>query len=194
VSGYFRRNAATYDAIYANAAWRPQLAVVERALDAAALHGDCVELGAGTGWWTARYVDRVDHVTLLDAAPEMLDIARSRLGERVTYELADVSDWHPSNTWDCAVACLFMEHVPDAVFPRLLATVHDALTTGGAFFIAEAWLPASDHAHHGGHEHADHEPARHRSAGEYEAALSTAGFTCDIVTAEGAIAVTATRD
>jgi SAM-dependent methyltransferase len=172
---HFRRRAATYDAIYDRDEWQPQLAVIETALTGAPLRGSCVEFGAGTGWWTQRYVDRVDDVTLVDAAPEMLDLARARLGARASYEVTDVTDWHPTRTWASAVAVNFTEHITTDTLLALFARVT------GVVFVAEAWFA-------GGHA-----GPRRRSADEFAALLATLGFACDAVTDERVIAVTATK-
>ena len=127
----FRGDAATYDDIFANAAWRPQLAVVEGALDAAPLHGSCAEFGAGTGWWTARYASRVDDLTLLDVSPEMLAVARERLGTRCAYEVVDLTAWRPTRTWDCAVAINVTEHLPDAALAAMAAAVDRVSSSEG---------------------------------------------------------------
>jgi demethylmenaquinone methyltransferase/2-methoxy-6-polyprenyl-1,4-benzoquinol methylase len=203
---YYRERAPWYDSVYdctgeydrgaeRNAAWHAQLDIIRAALDAAPLRGDCVELAPGTGYWTARYADRVDHVTLLDASPEMLDIARGRLPDNVTCEVTDLWDWHPTRTWDCAVSCFFFEHVPDEVFPSLVATVADVLPPGGVFFIGEASL-AHEEPHieiREVHEHPFHVVERRRTPAEYAAGLAAAGFECDIVNESHVIAVTATK-
>ena len=148
---YYRARAPWYDDAYTcqgdydrgpalNAAWLGDLATVEVELAGAGLHGDCVELGAGTGFWTEKVVDRVDRIWALDAVAEVLDTARTRLGPRadkVEFEVVDLWQWEPSRAFDCALACFFLEHVPDEVLPRLLTTLHGALAPGGIVFVAE---------------------------------------------------------
>jgi SAM-dependent methyltransferase len=148
---YYRTRAPWYDDAYAcagdydrgpelNAQWLADLATVEEALSAAPLHGDCVELGAGTGYWTERVLDEVDRLYALDAAPEVLDTARARLGARaakVCFEVVDLWRWNPTRVWDSAVAFFFLEHVPDEVLPGLLAALHGALRPGAPLFVAE---------------------------------------------------------
>ena len=100
-----------------------------------------MELGIGTGYWTERYIDRVERLVGLDASVEMLETARRRLNahaDKVELAVADLWRWNPDRVWDCAVACFFVEHVPDELLPGLLRSLHDALRPGGAVFIAEA--------------------------------------------------------
>ncbi len=149
---YYRRRAPWFDDIYhcvgdydggqeQNAQWRGDLADIEAALARTRLRGECVEFGVGTGYWTERYIDRVQRLWGLDASVEMLQIARRRLeahAHKVEFELTDLWRWNPHRVWDCAVACFFIEHVPDEVLPSLLASLYNALRPGGAVFIAEA--------------------------------------------------------
>jgi len=148
---YYRVRAPWYDDVYTcsgdydrgpevNARWLADLAEIEQALLASSLGGNCVELGAGTGYWSARVVEHVEHLWALDAVAEVLDIARGRLRpyrDKVTFDVVDLWRWRPTRVWDCALACFFFEHVPDEVFGELLTTLHDALRPGGTVFVAE---------------------------------------------------------
>ena len=149
---YYRERAEWFDDIYdcagdydggedQNRQWRTDLADIEKALALAPLRGSCVELGIGTGYWTERYIDRVERLVGLDASVEMLETARRRLSahaHKVDLEVTDLWRWKPGRLWDSAVACFFVEHVPDELLPGLLRSLHDALRPGGAVFIAEA--------------------------------------------------------
>ena len=148
---YYRVRAPWYDDVYTcrgdydrgpelNARWRADLAEIEQALLASPLGGNCVELGAGTGYWSERVVEHVEHLWALDAVAEVLDIARGRLRpyqDKVTFDVVDLWRWHPMRVWDSALACFFFEHVPDEVFGELLTTLHEALRPGGTVFVAE---------------------------------------------------------
>lgn len=149
---YYRERAEWFDDIYdcagdydggddQNRQWRTDLADIGEALARAPLRGSCVELGIGTGYWTERYIDRVERLVGLDASVEMLQTARRRLSahaHKVELEVTDLWRWNPHRVWDCAVACFFVEHVPDELLPGLLRSLHGALRSGGAVFIAEA--------------------------------------------------------
>ena len=52
----------------------------------------------------------------LDSSVEMIEMARRRLkahAHKVELEVTDLWRWKPDGVWDCAVACFFVEHVPD---------------------------------------------------------------------------------
>lgn len=207
---YYRARAPWYDDAYTcagdydngaeqNARWRAELAVVERALGAAPIHGDCVELGAGTGYWTERVIERVDRIWALDAAPEVLEIARARLGARAAaahFEVVDLWWWEPRQQWDSAVAFFFLEHVPDEVLPALLATLHHALRPGASFFLAEgaATAPEAQIESRSIDGRTFDVVERRRTPAEYHRVLTTAGFSIASVAASHLVHLLATRE
>jgi demethylmenaquinone methyltransferase/2-methoxy-6-polyprenyl-1,4-benzoquinol methylase len=117
-----------------NDAWRSDMAALMAAFDRVPLHGDVVELAAGTGVWTERLVGRVDSLTVLDASVEMLEATRRRLGgsaRHVDVEVVDLFDWRPPRRWDACVFAFWLAKVPDAHLDAFLTTVRTALHTGG---------------------------------------------------------------
>jgi SAM-dependent methyltransferase len=207
---YYRARAPWYDDVYTctgdydrgsqrNAQWLDDLARVEAGLAAAPLNGNCVELGAGTGYWSDRIVDRVERLWLLDAVEEVLAIARQRLAGRADqaeFEVVDLWHWRPDRRWDCALACFFLEHVPDEVLPNLLGALHDALRPGACLFIAEAAAhtrepqvetrPIGDRTFH--------VVERRRTEEEFGRALAAAGFSLELTTGPRLIHGVAVRD
>lgn len=208
---YYRARSPWYDDLYEckgdydggpdqNAEWRSDLASVENALAAVPLHGACVELGAGTGYWSEQIVDRVEELWALDASSEVPEIARSRLNAhagKTHFQVVDLWRWEPTQAWDAAVACFFLEHVPDEVLSSLLATLHDALQPGAPFFVAEAAASASEPPEIETRSidgRAYDVVERRRSPLEFEAALEAAGFTVVDVATERLVHLTAIRN
>ena len=54
--------------------WDRQVALVAAALETFAATGDVLELAGGTGWWTERLARTAGHLTVVDSAPETLDL------------------------------------------------------------------------------------------------------------------------
>src|SRR4051812_16151917 len=53
-----------------------------------------LELACGTGIWTGVLKPISAHITAVDAAPEMLEIVRQKLGDdNITYKQADLFNW-----------------------------------------------------------------------------------------------------
>ena len=195
---YYGDRAPTYDEAYtrtghsdrgaeANARWFAELAVVEAAVDALDLVGaDVLELGCGTGHWTARLAARARSVTALDASPEMLDIARTKLisggADNVSLACVDVvRGWEPDRTWDAICAFFFVEHVPDGHLDSLVARMVGALTADGAVLVAEGRHRGEEHAREVEHRHLhDHEETydvveRRRTADEFTEVFAAHG-------------------
>ena len=195
---YYGDRAPSYDEAYtrtghgdrgpeANARWFAELAVVEGAVDALDLQDrDVLELGCGTGHWTARLASRARSVTALDASPEMLDVARSKLAvagaTNVSLERVDVvRAWEPARTWDAVVAFFFLEHVLDSHFHSLVARVVRALAPDGVVLVAEGRHRGEEHANDVEHRHLhDHDVTydvveRRRTAEEFTEAFAAHG-------------------
>jgi demethylmenaquinone methyltransferase/2-methoxy-6-polyprenyl-1,4-benzoquinol methylase len=148
---YYRQRAPEYDAWFLREgsydhgpelteAWRSEAEEAAAALTSLPLDGaDVLELAPGTGLWTERYVDRVASVTAVDAAPEMIELARGRLGPRaakVDFVLDDLFRWTPPRRYDAVVFCFWISHVPAARLDGFLRMVASALAPDGhAFFV-----------------------------------------------------------
>jgi SAM-dependent methyltransferase len=153
---YYRARAPEYDEWFLRqghydhgpelaAIWERETHEAATALSSLPLDGaDVLELAPGTGVWTARYVDRVATGTAVDAAPEMIERARARLGARgdkVEFVLADLFRWQPSRRYDAVVFAFFMSHVPAARLDGFLGMVASAIGPGGHVFFVDS-LPA----------------------------------------------------
>jgi demethylmenaquinone methyltransferase/2-methoxy-6-polyprenyl-1,4-benzoquinol methylase len=73
---YYRAGAAEYDRPYAE---REDLQRLRAVADGLPIAGDVLELACGTGWWTPVLAARAHSVTAVDAAAEVLAIARARI-------------------------------------------------------------------------------------------------------------------
>jgi cyclopropane fatty-acyl-phospholipid synthase-like methyltransferase len=172
------------------------VAAVEAALEAVPMGGELLELGSGTGYWTERLAARATIVTALDAAPEMIDEARARLSsvENVEFQVVDLVDgWAPGRTWDGAVGCFFLEHVPDRLVHDLLARLRDALRPDAPVFFVDGAHRAQggdvEVRDLGGRAYRVIE--RRRSPSEIEEAFDRAGFDIEVRTIGGRFSVSA---
>ncbi|MBA6439149.1 class I SAM-dependent methyltransferase [Streptomyces sp. GMR22] len=131
---YYRAGAAEYDRPYAEyEALRDLLAVV----DDLPIAGDVLELACGTGQWTSRLAARARSVTAVDAATEVLAIARARTASpSVRFLEADLFEWRPPRRYDTVFFAFWLSHVPPTRLPGFWHTVAAALAPGGkAIFI-----------------------------------------------------------
>jgi SAM-dependent methyltransferase len=112
---------------------------IEAALDDFAPAGDVLELACGPGTWTPRLLRDATTVTAVDAAPEMLAIARKRVGDddRVRFLLADLFAWRPDRRYDVVFFGFWLSHVPLERFAAFWALVDDCLVSGGRVFFAD---------------------------------------------------------
>lgn len=133
------RLASTYDADHACIAGADLVAAIQSRLAAAEPGGAVVELGCGTGLYTAVYASRCDHVIATDISPPMVDAARRSLAtlSNVEVRLADaVATGLPQGSADVVVAVNLLHVVPHPA--AVLAEARRLLRPGGVLLVAGA--------------------------------------------------------
>ncbi|MBC6468910.1 class I SAM-dependent methyltransferase [Actinomadura alba] len=131
---YYRAGAAEYDRAYAE---REDLQGLPAVADGLPIVGDVLELACGTGQWTPVLAARARSVTAVDAAAEVLALARARTASfSVQFIQADVFEWQPPRRYDTVFFAFWLSHVPPARLPDFWNTVAAMLAPGGrAIFI-----------------------------------------------------------
>lgn len=131
---YYRAGAAEYDRPYAE---YEDLQELLAAVDDLPIAGDVLELACGTGQWTPLLAARADSVTAVDAATEVLALARARTASAtVRFVVADLFEWQPPRRYDTVFFAFWLSHVPPARLPDFWNTVAAALAPGGkAIFV-----------------------------------------------------------
>jgi demethylmenaquinone methyltransferase/2-methoxy-6-polyprenyl-1,4-benzoquinol methylase len=127
---YYRARAPEYDEVYGQREFSSLTGIVEEL----PVGGEVLELACGTGQWTVRLARVAAHLTAVDGAPEMLDIARRRLrdaGLTATFERADLFSWRPRRRYDTVFFAFWLSHVPPQRFAGFWAAVADTLKPGG---------------------------------------------------------------
>jgi 2-polyprenyl-3-methyl-5-hydroxy-6-metoxy-1,4-benzoquinol methylase len=133
---YYRRRAGEYDATaYGDVdAARVRIA---RLVDAMRPTGRVLEIACGTGLWTSSLVSHADSLTAIDAAPEVLEIARKR-APSATFAVADVFAWESSSRYDVIFFSAWLSHVPASRFDEFWNLLRGLLTDDGrVLFIDE---------------------------------------------------------
>jgi 2-polyprenyl-3-methyl-5-hydroxy-6-metoxy-1,4-benzoquinol methylase len=150
---YYRRRAAEYDATaYGDvAAARARIARLVAELRPA---GNVLEIACGTGLWTEALARLADSVTAIDAAPEVVEIARGRVtSANVSFEVADVFCWAPGARFDVIFFSAWLSHVPADRFGQFWQSLRNLLAGDGrVLFIdehvdergKEAYVPGRD--------------------------------------------------
>lgn len=75
-----------------------------------------LEFGCGTGSTALLHTGHVGHVTALDYAPKMIEIARSKRGaaHNVTFEVSTLEDWNaPDQSYDVILGLNILHLLPD---------------------------------------------------------------------------------
>ncbi|MFE4626949.1 class I SAM-dependent methyltransferase [Streptomyces mirabilis] len=140
---YYRAGAAEYDRPYAEYKDLQKLLAV---VDDLPIAGDVLELACGTGQWTPRLAARAQSVTAVDAAAEVLALARARtVSPSVQFLEADLFEWQPPRRYDTVFFAFWLSHVPPSRLPGFWSTVAAALAPGGkAIFIDDGPAAAEE--------------------------------------------------
>jgi SAM-dependent methyltransferase len=150
LKAYYAARAPEYDEFYVGTRPPLEAAVFGSDLDAASLwldslpvHGEIVELAAGTGWWSPLLAQKGE-LWLYDAVEQPLDRARERLlahGLRAHIHVRDA--WaEPDRRVDAVFCGAWLTHIRRGRLPDFLAIVRRWLKPGGLFaFIDEKGQP-----------------------------------------------------
>jgi len=136
--GYYRRRADEYDVTaYGDVA--VARARIARLVAEMQPTGKVLEIACGTGLWTEALAGLADTVTAIDAAPEVIDIARARVrSAKVTFEVADVFSWTTSARFDVVFFSAWLSHVPMSRLEQFWQMLRRLLVVGGrVLFIDE---------------------------------------------------------
>src|SRR5215472_5940653 len=149
---YYRARAAEYEVTSyrdVDGAGRRIAALVARLRPG----GDLLEIACGTGMWTKHLVGCAAAVTAIDAAPEMIALARQEVtAGNVTFVTADILAWAPPRRFDTIFFAFWLSHVPVSAFGRFWSLLRSALTSGGRLLFVddqpaaasqETYLPGS---------------------------------------------------
>ncbi|HEY1352711.1 MAG TPA: class I SAM-dependent methyltransferase [Ktedonobacteraceae bacterium] len=140
---YYRARAPEYDEAIADAAvLQGAFAQARDLLWQLGPYRQVVELACGTGIWTQILLQMSEQITALDAAPEMLAIARQKTGEaRVSYRQTDLFQWEPEQTYDLAFFANWLSHVPPGKLEAFLSRVAGAVRQNGHLVMIDQFAP-----------------------------------------------------
>jgi ubiquinone/menaquinone biosynthesis C-methylase UbiE len=147
---YYRARAAEYDEWFyrlgrfdhgevLNRQWFREVEAVITALHQLGPVGRVLELASGTGNFTQELLKFSQHITAVDASPEMNDINRRKVkAPNVDYITADVFAWEPEAEYDMVFFGFWLSHVPLERLDGFLAKVNRTLRVGGKLFLVDS--------------------------------------------------------
>ena len=108
--------------------------------------GDVLELACGPGTFTSELAGYADHLTAVDAAPEMIALAATKPGtDKVRFIEADLFAWSPDRRYDCVFFAFWLSHVPLERFASFWSMVRSCLKPSGrVFFVDDAFRTADE--------------------------------------------------
>jgi len=143
---YYRAQAQEYDEVTENAEeLKEAYARARELLQRMGPYEQVLELACGTGTWTQVLLPIAHNITAIDAAPEMLTIARQKLGNaHVSYQQADVFQWEPRQEYDLVFFANWLSHVLPKDLDAFLHKVSRAVRPGGYLVMIDQSAPTSE--------------------------------------------------
>ena len=142
---YYRGRATEYDATSMpdGDPFAAHAEAIRAALAASVQGGRVLEIAAGTGQWTGLLAERATELVVTDSSPEMLDLNRSKVGQRgnVRCEVVDAFAVPASHGFDTVFFGFFLSHVPLNRFEAFWAVLDGALAPGGNVLFADEAAP-----------------------------------------------------
>jgi demethylmenaquinone methyltransferase/2-methoxy-6-polyprenyl-1,4-benzoquinol methylase len=136
---YYRERAPEYDAT-SRPDGDPFASIIEEATAALRRFGPvrrAIELGAGTGQFTAVLAEVAEHVIALDASPEALQILATKVPTRVARVVGNVFTWRPDERAQLVVMAFLLSHIPATRFEAFWGGVAEMLSPGGRVFLID---------------------------------------------------------
>jgi SAM-dependent methyltransferase len=130
---HYDRNADAFAAQTADLDLTP---LYDRFLRRVPPRGQILDAGCGVGRDALAFTRRGHGVVAFDASPEMVRLARARVGHRAVVRLLRFEEVAWREAFDAVWACASLLHVPPAAFPGVARRLADALRPGGAWYMS----------------------------------------------------------
>jgi ubiquinone/menaquinone biosynthesis C-methylase UbiE len=96
-----------------------------------------LDVGCGPGLYAERFIAEGARVTAFDSSPEMVSLARARMGHDSDVRVWDLEaplDWAADETYDLALMALVLHHVDNRA--QVLSETFRVLRPGGHLFVS----------------------------------------------------------
>ena len=132
MQSYYAARAHEYDGIYRKPERQADLRAIEAWLPPLFSGASVLEVACGTGYWTQFIAPVAARILAVDAAPETMAIAKSRVPQdKVRFEIGDAYELPPpSEKFDAAFAGFWFSHVPKQRQQAFLAGLNALLRPG----------------------------------------------------------------
>jgi demethylmenaquinone methyltransferase/2-methoxy-6-polyprenyl-1,4-benzoquinol methylase len=146
LADYYRQRAREYDKLYERADRQVALSESSAILEEIFAGKTVLEIACGTGYWTEHIAETATSVLATDINREMLAIAEVRSYPRhnVSFQLADIYTYSPSQESDALFGGFIWSHIPVSELQGFLARVNSFLSPGGTVvFIDNRYVKGS---------------------------------------------------
>ncbi len=108
---YYSDRAREYEKVYLNSAEQGDLQTAEKILKDLFVQKTVLEIACGTGYWTERIAKTATTIYATDINQNVIEIARKRQTENITFAVADMFDFTPDKKFEGVFGGFIWSHI-----------------------------------------------------------------------------------
>lgn len=136
---YYAARAPEYDKIYKKPERQSDLREIESWLSHAFEDRSVLEVACGTGYWTQFIAPSASHVLAIDAVPDTMEVAKTRVSmEKVTFQVGDAYDLPTMEAApEAGFAGFWYSHLPRRRVKEFLCGFHKSIQPGSKVILID---------------------------------------------------------
>lgn len=108
---YYSDRAKEYEKVYLNPAEQDDLQTAEKIFKDLFANKKVLEIACGTGYWTERIAKTATSIFATDINESVIEIAKQRQTENITFAVADMFDFKPVEKFDAVFGGFIWSHI-----------------------------------------------------------------------------------
>ncbi len=128
---YYSDRAKEYEKVYLNPAEQEDLQTSEKLFQDLFVNKTVLEIACGTGYWTERIAKVATSIYATDVNESVIEIAKQRQKENITFAIADMFDFTPVEKFDGVFGGFIWSHILIQDLDKFIEKAGSFLKPGG---------------------------------------------------------------
>ena len=134
---YYAERAKEYEKVYFNPDEQEDLQTSEKIFQYLFANKKVLEIACGTGYWTERIAKTATSIYATDINESVIEIARARQQENITFAVADMFDFAPVEKFDGVFAGFIWSHILLQDLDKFLKQIKSFLKPNGTLIFID---------------------------------------------------------
>lgn len=134
---YYADRAKEYEKVYLNPDEQGDLQTAEKIFQDLFVQKTVLEIACGTGYWTERIAQTATSIYATDINESVIEIARARQQENITFAVADMFDFATDEKFDSVFAGFIWSHILLQDLDKILVKVKSFLKPNGTIIFID---------------------------------------------------------